>query len=236
MDKKGILKTLLILFAFTALWSCASVKSGQAPAVSVKTGTNVSIGKENSVSPGDVIFSEWNYQAVNAAFTTAAFERQIGFGSFSVPMGLALTKGSVDGQEAYCSQVPVFTGPGESYRGCFFDSKNSRILDKAYLLGTLKSFVFDVSVPYKVEERIFNGGGAAGFKCELVYEGVNAQTIKVAYREYIDSMARPAFQQDLSYNLNVGSATEVSFKGAKLTIYQANNNEIRYVVNQGFRK
>ena len=72
-----------------------------------------------------------------------------------------------------------------------------------------------------------------GFRYELLYQGISGNVVSLLYREYIDDLARPAFQQDLSYTLAAEGATEVSFRGTRLRIQSANNNGIRYEVLAG---
>lgn len=66
------------------------------------------------------------------------------------------------------------------------------------------------------------------FKRELVYSGISQKTISILYREFIDDMARPAFSQELKYDLSQGET--IGFKGARFQVIKANNVEIRYKV------
>jgi hypothetical protein len=67
-----------------------------------------------------------------------------------------------------------------------------------------------------------------GFKAELIYTGVADKTIHVTYREYNADLARPAFYQDLSYQLEESKI--IAFKSLKIMIYEANNSSIRFSV------
>ena len=51
-----------------------------------------------------------------------------------------------------------------------------------------------------------------GFHRELIYGGVSRGTITLTYREYANDMARPAFTQELNYDLADGE--EIGFRGA----------------------
>lgn len=50
------------------------------------------------------------------------------------------------------------------------------------------------------------------FRRELIYGGLAAGVISISYREYSDGFARPAFTQDLRYDLKDGR--EIGFQGA----------------------
>lgn len=69
---------------------------------------------------------------------------------------------------------------------------------------------------------------SSGFKRELVYAGVSQNTVSILYREFMNDMARPAFSQDLKYDLSQGD--EIAFKGARFKILKANNVGISFKV------
>ena len=69
---------------------------------------------------------------------------------------------------------------------------------------------------------------ASGFRRELIYGGVSQGTVSLSYREFINDMARPAFSQDLRYDLGAGS--EIGFRGARIEIIQAGNVSVKYRV------
>lgn len=71
------------------------------------------------------------------------------------------------------------------------------------------------------------------FKYEILYQGVSRNTLKLAYREYIKDMARPAFYQDVTYDLEV-KPTTISFRTVRIEISAADNNKITYRVLSSF--
>ena len=68
----------------------------------------------------------------------------------------------------------------------------------------------------------------SGFRRELIYSGTAQGVVNISYREFNNDLARPAFTQDLKYDLKEGD--EVGFRGARLKILKAGNVSIRYVV------
>lgn len=66
------------------------------------------------------------------------------------------------------------------------------------------------------------------FKRELVYTGVSKNVIFILYREFKDDFARPAFSQELKYDLS--ESRVVGFRGARLEIFEATNQGITYRV------
>lgn len=69
---------------------------------------------------------------------------------------------------------------------------------------------------------------ADSYKRELVYSGVSQNTISILYREFKNEMARPAFSQELKYDLSQGNT--IGYKGARFEIQKATNTEILYKV------
>ena len=65
-------------------------------------------------------------------------------------------------------------------------------------------------------------------KKELIYTGVSKNIIAVLYREYQNDMARPAFSQELKYDLGEGRV--IGFKGARFEVIKATNLGITYRV------
>ena len=63
---------------------------------------------------------------------------------------------------------------------------------------------------------------------ELIYTGIAKNTITVVYREFSNDLVRPAFSQELKYDLSEGNV--IGFKGARFEVIKATNTEIRYKV------
>lgn len=70
------------------------------------------------------------------------------------------------------------------------------------------------------------------FKKELVYNGRSGDEIKIIYREFVNNMARPAFTQNLSYDLSEGDI--ISFRGCKIKVINAKNTGIEFVILSTF--
>lgn len=72
------------------------------------------------------------------------------------------------------------------------------------------------------------------FKYEALYQGRIDNKIKISFREFKDDMARPAFTQDIDYELNKSGDTIVGFKGLRIKILKATNMDITYSVIQDY--
>jgi len=65
---------------------------------------------------------------------------------------------------------------------------------------------------------------------ELIYNGTSRDAIKILYREFNDTFARPAFYQELTYNL--AESREIGFRGMIIEVLEATNSHIRFVVRK----
>jgi hypothetical protein len=73
---------------------------------------------------------------------------------------------------------------------------------------------------------------AVSFRVEFIYTGVANNILTATYREYRDDMARPAFSQELKYDISQDKV--IGFKGARVQVLSAGNVSIKYVVQKGF--
>jgi hypothetical protein len=61
-----------------------------------------------------------------------------------------------------------------------------------------------------------------------VYGGVAGNTVSIFYREFCDETARPAFTQDLKYDLSKGDV--IGFRGARFQVLSTTNTSIKFKV------
>ena len=73
---------------------------------------------------------------------------------------------------------------------------------------------------------------ADGFQQSLIYSGRISNRINIGYREFSNNMARPAFNNDVEYDLNESNI--IGYKGAELEIIKATNRSITYKVVRNF--
>lgn len=74
---------------------------------------------------------------------------------------------------------------------------------------------------------------SASFQQTLIYSGKVGNKVNIGYRESSNDMARPAFNNDVEYDLN--ESKEIGYKGAVVEILSADNQKITYRVLKSFR-
>lgn len=70
------------------------------------------------------------------------------------------------------------------------------------------------------------------FQQTLIYSGKVGNKINVGYREFSSNLARPAFNNDVEYDLS--ESRQIGYKGALLEVVDANNQNITYKVLRNF--
>lgn len=74
--------------------------------------------------------------------------------------------------------------------------------------------------------------GKNSFRAQIIYSGLLGNTVKAVYREFSNDYARPAFSQELQYNLDESKL--ISYKSIRIEILKATNSLIEYrVVEDG---
>lgn len=72
------------------------------------------------------------------------------------------------------------------------------------------------------------------FQQTLIYSGKIGNKVNIGYREFSRNMARPAFNNDVEYDLS--ESNQIGYKGALLEIIDANNQNITFKVLRNFNK
>jgi len=72
---------------------------------------------------------------------------------------------------------------------------------------------------------------------ELLYSGLQGRTVSITYREYStgesSTAVRPAFSQELKYDLAQEGKTIVTFREVRIEVSEATNERIGFMVTHG---
>jgi hypothetical protein len=85
-----------------------------------------------------------------------------------------------------------------------------------------------------VEPIKLQGISPDAFQQTLIYSGKVGDKINVGYREFSSDVARPAFNNDVEYDLK--ESTTIGYKGALIEVLEATNQSIRYRVIKNFNR
>ena len=122
----------------------------------------------------------------------------------------------------------------ENYEGIAVDKKNINVV-YAFFYSFARGGITTKKVEgLKVEIVPFVSESKNNFKQEFIFNGKSSNNLKFIYREYINDMARPAFNQDLQYDLNESKI--IGFKGLRIEIINVTNTNIEYKILSNFTK
>jgi hypothetical protein len=66
---------------------------------------------------------------------------------------------------------------------------------------------------------------------QLIYSGKTGNTIRIAYREFGNNLARQAFSQELTYDLSESKI--IVFRGTQIEVKEATNSSITFIILPG---
>lgn len=91
----------------------------------------------------------------------------------------------------------------------------------------------EISPPirYERQEKTFPSSDA--FKRELIYQGSGGKILRLAYREYIGDLVRPAYSQEVTYDVSSAPMT-ITFKSVQIQLTDISASTITYKVLSGF--
>ena len=84
----------------------------------------------------------------------------------------------------------------------------------------------------KIERSMRSKASQDSFQQTLLYSGRVGNKINVSYREFSSSMARPAFNNDVEYDLD--DSNIIGYKGALIEVLDADNQSITYKLIKNF--
>lgn len=95
--------------------------------------------------------------------------------------------------------------------------------------------VFDLMSCYdgnfQITKAVHEKGNS--FQQTLIYSGRIGNKINISYREFSNNIARPAFNNNVEYDLS--TSNQIGYKGALIEVIKADNNSITYKVIHNFK-
>ncbi|MBC3916443.1 hypothetical protein H8L32_02980 [Undibacterium sp. CY18W] len=118
--------------------------------------------------------------------------------------------------------------------GCFVDTDNDGKFDVSVYPTYNIRHKMDAPAAYELvtETKTIETRSIEEFDyvTEMLYQGVSKGEIRISYREFKGGLARPAFTQDLTYEIDPDGTSVIVFRDVKLKVLKANREEITYVL------
>jgi hypothetical protein len=215
------------------LCGCATVRLVDQP--TEKIGRNPELGLQSNAPVGAVIFQQYRYTSRTAYRLLDALNMGFKLGRITTASGEVLASANIGGKAAYCTQRNVYFDPlvGPQAIACFIDSKQSGVFDRVTAAPGPVWFENELPNPLRYEKYEQFLARQDSFKYELLYMGVSNKTLRLNYREFVNDLARPAFYQDVSYDLSSLPAS-INFRSVRIEVISANNDSMNYRILSGF--
>ena len=226
---------ILILLIVLAVSGCTTVNLSELSTVDSKMGTVPNIGEQAVAPVGGVIYSQFRYWSKIGYRLKGDFSAGLGLGRVSVSDGDFVMKAEVENKTAFCTEKRAYIDPmvGPHTTACFIDADNDGNFERIKAAPGAIWFESEIAPPLAYEKSELVIPRNDSFKYELLYQGISKGSLKLSYREYINDFARPAFFQDVTYDLD-STPTTITFRTVRLEVLNANNNQISYRVLSGF--
>jgi len=121
-------------------------------------------------------------------------------------------------------------GNGTFPQGIRFSTTEQETCVIAQNMYGMSQPICDTEYSYMITERGFLTSN--DFQQTLIYSGRVGDRIRISYREFSGSLARPAFSNDAEYDLSESDI--IAYRGARIRVLEANNQSIRFEVLSNF--
>lgn len=222
-------KTFLFFTALTSLSGCASVKYNYvAEAVEI---SEPPIGEVVTAYVGDNLLRQGRFRLHEAVILLEEV-RVGGLGTYTLSPGEYLMLGS-DEKAAYYNPG-ASSNPGNVRECALCDPFQSLMdyLDEPKVCGVSVFGAMACRDGINLERRKIPIYTEDSFQQTLIYSGMIGDKLNIGYREFSNSLARPAFNNDVEYDL--GASNVIGYKGAQIEVVEATNEFIRYRVVRNF--
>jgi hypothetical protein len=188
------------------------------------------ISSVNTSYVGDIMLRQGKYKEHDSIYVTKKIDVMW---AYSLMPGYYLKQGEDDVGEFY---YPGGDEPGHVDKAMIADPWKSIMARKdppAICVITM----FNVATCNTENQNHFERRkkpllNSGSFEQTLIYSGKIGDKINIGYREFSGNMARPAFSNNVEYDLS-GSML-IGYKGAKIEVIEANNQFIKYKVIESF--
>jgi len=120
--------------------------------------------------------------------------------------------------------------------GCLVDTDNDGYFDVSMFKVRDRYFPLDKKAAYDlIPNTKYSFVKNNSFQRVILYQGVTRGTVKVSFREFFDNTARPAFTQDISYDIDDNGETLIGFRGLRIKVLKTTSANITYIVESPFR-
>lgn len=239
--KTSTLQLALFIAALLAGCNSAPRTAPPRPAISTMDGLVVqpAVGLPAVAEVGSNMFEQYMERTTTytrAVLLDVARAKMDSNQILNIPVGAQTTLVRTLGGDNY--EAACFGRGANGLKGnadvCLVDQDRDGTFDSATLSTRRKFLPLEAPVRFKREPVNHRGIELPDFKYVVLYQGVSKGTIKISFREFKNDLARPAFTQDVFYDLNSDGTGVIAFRGARIAVDEATSTGITYRVIKPF--
>jgi hypothetical protein len=190
------------------------------------------VGEESRVSVGDTMVSQGSLAEHDALVVEQ--DVSVGLlGLYTIQRGTYLKEGENGGAEFYSIHNPFVEGGAIRLGALAGPPKVVALYDAEHKLCVIRELNDQMcasGASYSKSKKTIESINT--FQQSLIYSGRVGTRIKLGYREFSGNRARPAFNNDVDYDLT--ESTVIGYKGARLEVLEATNESIRFKLISNF--
>lgn len=185
----------------------------------------------NTAYIGDVMLRQGKYSEHDAIYLS----KTVGAGwAYDVLPGYYLKQGDDSNSETYMPSND--TDGGRIDKAVLADPWSAVMVykDKPTLcvITAFSAMVCETNATFeRVKKPVLSTNS---FQQTLIYNGKVGNKINIGYREFSNNLARPAFNNNVEYDLK--ASNKIGYKGARIELIEAKNELIKYRVIRNFNK
>lgn len=215
------MKIITTVLAIVFLTSCTTVKYNARPNYLKKVSypeegasVTVSIG-ERMVLKGNLVEQDFLvvYSYINGVL-------------YDIPAKKYPKVGFDKKNNFYSSNGVIRAGLADPFKALSVSKSNTREVCVVTIFGATSCYEGDFEERKDISER------GNSFQQTLLYNGRVGNKINIGYREFSNNTARPAFNNDVEYDLEQSST--IAYKGALIEVLKADNLSITYKLIKNF--
>lgn len=135
--------------------------------------------------------------------------------------------------------IKLESGNSAGYSRGFYlvDSNNTGIFTYAMTTivpSIIQKYTLNKPVSYVIVPAKPEMYGDDSYKKDVLYQGKIGNKINISFREFYNGLARPAFTQNIEYELDANGTAVIGFQGLRINVLKATNVDIEYIVIKGY--
>lgn len=220
------IKVLVATFTLAVITGCASAPQ-QIPFTETKRG-ETEVGTSARAYVGDTVYRKFDIKEQYEGFVTGVVKIS---GSTITLADTKVQRMLIDGSDGGVTRDPITV---TSWMGGAQPAGPLSLIDEDGD-GAFERYDYMGAASGKIKQPIFvdweQSNRSSGFNRELIYQGRDGDNLKLFYREYNDDFRRPAYDQEVQYDL--GESEYIQFKGLTIYIEDADNEYLVYTIEGG---